>query len=369
MRVARRRGGVDERAGVGVDPEREERRLDDVHVERAALHLLDEQRRHRADLLDALDRGGQVVVGGGVVVPDGHAERRVAARDAIEQDVELGEAAHAAHVDDDEVRDGMLVDVGDAQVREAILVEREEVAHAAPEAATEGDVRVGVELLRGDRGGERVEVGHVVGDDELHDWQVSTARAEARAGAAGRGVARVVHRKADGGVFMATTPDTQAPYFAPTLDEAHGASWLRFLPPFGRVFYAFIFIVSGFTHFSAQTVAYARGAGVPFPEVAVPVAGLIAIAGGLSIALGWHARVGAWLLVLFLVPVTLMMHRFWAAPDPQQARLDTIMFMKNLSMLGAALFLAYAGAGPFSLDARTVDGVRGARDERDVRDV
>jgi putative oxidoreductase len=56
--------------------------------------------------------------------------------------------------------------------------------------------------------------------------------------------------------------------------------------------------------------------------------------------------------VLFLVPVTLMMHRFWATTDPMMASIQQVMFMKNLSMLGGALLLTHFGAGPLSFDAR-----------------
>jgi putative oxidoreductase len=74
--------------------------------------------------------------------------------------------------------------------------------------------------------------------------------------------------------------------------------------------------------------------------------------GGLSILLGYRAKLGAWLLVLFLVPVTLAMHQFWAAHDPMMAQIQQVNFMKNLSLLGAALFISQAGAGPLSLDTR-----------------
>jgi putative oxidoreductase len=83
------------------------------------------------------------------------------------------------------------------------------------------------------------------------------------------------------------------------------------------------------------------------------LSGVIAVFGGVSILLGYYARVGAWLLVVFLVPVTLMMHNFWAVADPILKQSVEIMFMKNLSMLGAALMIAYFGSGPLSLDART----------------
>ena len=85
-------------------------------------------------------------------------------------------------------------------------------------------------------------------------------------------------------------------------------------------------------------------------SIAVPLSGIIALLGGVSILLGYKARYGAWLIVLFLVPVTLTMHNFWAVTDPVQAGMQKIMFLKNLSMLGAALMITYLGSGPMSLD-------------------
>jgi putative oxidoreductase len=129
-------------------------------------------------------------------------------------------------------------------------------------------------------------------------------------------------------------------------------SRLRFIVPVGRVLFATIFVVASFGHFSSQSVAYAASQGVPLASVAVPLSGIMALLGGVSVALGYRARLGAWLIVLFLLPVTFFMHRFWAVADPTMAQIQQIMFLKNLSMLGAALLLAYTGAGPISLDGR-----------------
>jgi putative oxidoreductase len=110
--------------------------------------------------------------------------------------------------------------------------------------------------------------------------------------------------------------------------------------------------MAGPGHFTANTIAYAASKGVPLASIAVPLSGIIALAGGLSIALGYRARWGGWLIVLFLVPVTVMMHDFWAMTDPNMAQMQQIMFMKNLSMLGGALLIAHFGSGPLSLDNR-----------------
>jgi len=127
---------------------------------------------------------------------------------------------------------------------------------------------------------------------------------------------------------------------------------MRHVVLLGRICFAAIFIAAAPGHFKAQEIAYAAQAGVPLASLAVPVSGLMALAGGLSIALGYRTKIGAWLLVLFLVPVTLTMHNFWAATDPTMAQLQMAMFMKNVGLLGGALLLSYFGAGPLSLDAR-----------------
>jgi len=129
---------------------------------------------------------------------------------------------------------------------------------------------------------------------------------------------------------------------------------MRYLVALGRFFYSSIFIAGGLGHFSHQEIAYAAPQGVPIANILVPVSGIIAIVGGLSILLGFHGKVGAWLLVLFLVPVTFMMPNFWAVKDPMMQQFQMAMFLKNISMLGAALFFTQVGTGPLSLDSRRV---------------
>lgn len=119
----------------------------------------------------------------------------------------------------------------------------------------------------------------------------------------------------------------------------------------GRVFFSLIFLLSGLNHFSKQTIAFAASQGVPLASLAVPLSGVIAVVGGLSILLGYRAKIGAWLIVLFLVPITFSMHKFWGVTDPMTAQIQMIMFMKNISMLGGALLISQFGAGPLSLDA------------------
>lgn len=119
----------------------------------------------------------------------------------------------------------------------------------------------------------------------------------------------------------------------------------------GRVLFALIFVMAGFNHFASQSIAYADSKGVPLASIPVPLSGVIALLGGLSILLGYRARIGAWLIVLFLIGVT-PMHKFWGISDPMMQQMQMVMFMKNLAMLGGALLITQLGSGPWSLDRR-----------------
>ena len=119
----------------------------------------------------------------------------------------------------------------------------------------------------------------------------------------------------------------------------------------GRQLFSMIFIIASARHFTRETIDSAARHHVPLSIVLVPLSGVIAFVGGLSILLGYRTRFGAWLLVIFLVPVTVMMHNFWVVWDPAVAQVERAMFMKNVTMLGGALLIAYFGGGPLSVDA------------------
>jgi putative oxidoreductase len=146
---------------------------------------------------------------------------------------------------------------------------------------------------------------------------------------------------------MSAATATQSVADRSTAASASGA--VAFL---GRLFFALIFLMAGPNHFLSHTIAYAASQGVPVASLSVPLAGVIAFLGALSILLGYRAKVGAWLIVLFLAVITPAMHNFWAVSDPMMHQMQMIMFMKNLAMLGAALLITQVGSGPWSLDNR-----------------
>jgi len=125
---------------------------------------------------------------------------------------------------------------------------------------------------------------------------------------------------------------------------------MKYIPLIGRILFSMIFLLTIKGHFSGSTIAYAASAGVPMANVIVPISGIIAVLGALSIILGFKTKIGGWLIVIFLVPVTFMMHQFWSVKDQMAMQMQMVNFMKNMSMLGGALLIIYFGAGPISID-------------------
>jgi putative oxidoreductase len=127
----------------------------------------------------------------------------------------------------------------------------------------------------------------------------------------------------------------------------------RYLVPVGRLLFAAIFLLSVPEHFAHSTIDFAASAGVPAANILVPLSGVLEGIGALSVLLGYRARIGGLLLALFLVPVTIAMHKFWGIDDPMKAHMQQINFMKNVALLGGTFLLMHFGAGPVSIDSRT----------------
>jgi putative oxidoreductase len=119
----------------------------------------------------------------------------------------------------------------------------------------------------------------------------------------------------------------------------------------GRILLAAIFLISGIAKVTdpSGTIAHMTAHGVPYPEILVWVAGFAEIAGGLSLALGLLARVGAIGLMIFLVPTTLLFHDFWNLTGQEQIA-QMANFMKNLAIAGGLAMIVAYGPGRYSLD-------------------
>ena len=119
-----------------------------------------------------------------------------------------------------------------------------------------------------------------------------------------------------------------------------------------RLLFSALFLKSAYSPLTKVTMmgGYAKSVGhVPAPELATIVTGLMLLGGGFSILVGFHPRIGAGLLVLFLVPTAFIMHGYWKIKDPMQRAGDEAHFWKDISLAGAALFIVADPHWPWPL--------------------
>jgi putative oxidoreductase len=120
----------------------------------------------------------------------------------------------------------------------------------------------------------------------------------------------------------------------------------------GRLMLCTIFLLSALgnkiPNFNS-IAAYMGSEGVPLPQVMLVGAIVFLIAGSLSVILGYQARIGATLILIFLVLATYYFHDFWNVPAEQKQD-QMIQFMKNLGLAGAMLTIIANGSGAWSLD-------------------
>ena len=137
---------------------------------------------------------------------------------------------------------------------------------------------------------------------------------------------------------MSLTPTTSAPF-----PQRPGVAIA------GRLMFALIFFLSGIAHFTSlgEFVALMPAA-IPFRTFWVIISAVVELAGAAMIAANWQPQLGGWLLVLFLVPVTITVHgtAMLTAPDPTMRQIQLSFFLKGVTMTGAALLITQLGVGP-----------------------
>ncbi len=130
----------------------------------------------------------------------------------------------------------------------------------------------------------------------------------------------------------------------------------------GRLMISIIFLLSAFGNkilnfssvadlMAAQGMPQDEILGIPAHKYLLCGAIVFLIFGGLSVAAGFKARLGASMLLLFLAGATYYFHDFWNA-EADQKPTEMIQFLKNLALSGTMLFIIANGAGPGSLDQR-----------------
>jgi putative oxidoreductase len=114
--------------------------------------------------------------------------------------------------------------------------------------------------------------------------------------------------------------------------------WLFLTTAWGKLFGG----IDGFA-------GYLRALKVPAPEFWAWIGAIVEFVVGVTLILGLGTRYAALLCVLFLIVATALAHRYWEYPPAQMGAQKT-NFLKNLAILGGALFLFVSGGGRFSID-------------------
>jgi len=120
-----------------------------------------------------------------------------------------------------------------------------------------------------------------------------------------------------------------------------------------RVLMSQIFLISGVMKIMdpAGTMAQMESRGMFWVPFFLVAATAVELAGGLSLLLGYKARLGAMLLFLFLIPVTFTFHNWWTY-EPEEQREQMFFFLHNLTLMGGLLYVIALGPGPLSIDRR-----------------
>ena len=120
----------------------------------------------------------------------------------------------------------------------------------------------------------------------------------------------------------------------------------------GRVLLGWLFLGSAWSKLSggiAGFAGYLKALQVPAPEFFAWIGAVVEFLIGISLILGVATRYGALLCALFVIVATVLAHRYWEYP-PAQVTAQYNNFIKNLAIIGGALFLFVTGPGRFSVD-------------------
>ena len=114
----------------------------------------------------------------------------------------------------------------------------------------------------------------------------------------------------------------------------------------GRVMFTLIFFLSGITHFTnLNDYVKLMPAAIPFRPFWVMISAVVELVGATLIVTDKYPRLGGWLIVIFLIPVTITVHgvAMVTAPDAQMQGIQTSFFLKGVTMAGAAMLITQLG--------------------------
>ncbi len=119
----------------------------------------------------------------------------------------------------------------------------------------------------------------------------------------------------------------------------------------GRIFLSLIFFFEAYDSmvFFKQTKETMTVYGITWnQDLLLYTTIVVLILGAILVLIGYYANLGAFLLLAYWIPVTFIVFSFWN-DAPEIRRLQSIMFMKNIAIVGGLLLLVVNGAGKYSV--------------------
>lgn len=101
----------------------------------------------------------------------------------------------------------------------------------------------------------------------------------------------------------------------------------------------------------ATFVGYLNTKGVPFVQIAAPIAAAVEVVGGMFLIVGFLIRPLALVMAVYTIATAVIGHDFWNVADAALQHDMVIHFWKNVGIAGGFLLLYVTGAGGASIDA------------------
>ena len=133
---------------------------------------------------------------------------------------------------------------------------------------------------------------------------------------------------------------------------------------FARIFLSFIFLYEAYDsiiYFEVTKVKMSEYGLTGNQDLMLRAAIVLLIIGGLLLLSGYRSSFGVVLLLIYWVPVTFIVHPFWVESQDcmvsvscferveEYRRIQGILFMKNLAIIGGLLMVWVNGSGRYSI--------------------
>lgn len=111
----------------------------------------------------------------------------------------------------------------------------------------------------------------------------------------------------------------------------------------GRLLLVSLFLVTGLCNLTRERIKDHTDRmiafHVPFPKAVYWTGIALQFTGCALVIADWHAEIGVYCLILFIVAATAIFHRFWIMQDPMGRNLSRLMLINNTGILGGLLLL------------------------------